>query len=81
MGNNWIVTSPEVYAVIWARHQADLVVFGTHTCMEGCEFHGDRHVYTEWGFRDAPYPLMRATTDGRDDGAVTVYELAIPVVS
>lgn len=54
----------------------DLAVFATHTCHEGqCEFHAETHIYTEWGPKDADYPLIASLRSG-DRWS---YALAIPI--
>lgn len=57
-----IETSPEVWAVIKARHHEDLTVFGTYSAPEGSEFSDQCEMYTEYGFKDADVPLMAART-------------------
>ena len=61
----WVPTEHAVYAAIYAVHHNDLSVFGTHTCVDGCEFHyGRGYMLTEWGFKDADAPLIRSVCDG-----------------
>lgn len=62
----WRATSAEIYRAIYREHREALVVFGTHTCMRGCEWHTERYILTEWGFKDADYPIIRSI--GRGDG-------------
>ena len=59
-----IPTSPEVWAVIRARHHADLHVFSSYSAPNGDQF-GDPSkgvMFTAWGFADADYPIMEAET-------------------
>lgn len=51
-------TSPEVYAVLYARHREDLTVHSSFTAPDGWEGGFLGEVMTEWGFRDADVPLM-----------------------
>ena len=54
----------------------DLSVFATHTCQDGqCEFHEETHIYTEWGPKDADYPVIHSLREG-DRWS---YALAIPI--
>ncbi len=60
-----IPTTPEVWAVIKARHHADLSVFSSFsnpdgTFIGGCGQHGE--MFTAYGFKGADYPLMEART-------------------
>lgn len=59
-----ISTSPEVWAVIRARHHADLRVFESYSAPEGDHF-GDPckgRMCTAYGFPGGSYPLMMAET-------------------
>lgn len=61
----WVPTEHAVYAAIYAVHYADLCVHATHTCSNGgCEFHGQGHVLTQWGFKNADVPLIRSIAEG-----------------
>mgnify|MGYP000574939541 CR=1 FL=1 len=61
----WIPTEHAVYAAIYAVHHRELTVYATHSCSEGgCEFHGESHVMTEWGFKGADGPLIRSVGCG-----------------
>ena len=58
-----IRTSPEVWAVIKARHP-ELVVFSSYSAPDGDEF-GDRSIckmMTEYGFPDCDMPIIGAET-------------------
>ncbi|MCP5004959.1 MAG: hypothetical protein GY941_13645 [Planctomycetes bacterium] len=59
-----ITTSPEVWAVIKARHHKDLGVFGSFSAPDGDHYgNPDEGIMkTEYGFKDADYPLMGAET-------------------
>lgn len=59
-----IETSREVYAVILARHQDDLVVFSSYSNPDGDDHlgRGKPEMMTEWGLRGADFPLIRAET-------------------
>lgn len=76
----WIPTTPEVYRAIYTEHHEALAPFGTHTCMDGCYFHGEPHVMTEWGFRDAAYPLIKSELVGEreSESARWSYWIACP---
>lgn len=60
-----VPTSPEVWAVIKARHHADLVVFSSFSNPDGT-FHGgcgqQGEMFTAYGLKGADYPLMEART-------------------
>ena len=71
---DWIPTEHAAYSALYAVHHKELTVFGTHTCMEGCEWHSRPYLMTEWGFKDADAPLLRSICDGdREDGTWTYY--------
>ncbi|MFK5950910.1 MAG: hypothetical protein QM500_19330 [Methylococcales bacterium] len=58
-----IQTSPEVWAMIKARHK-DLVVFSSYSAPDGDEF-GDSGIckmMTEYGFHDCDMPIIGAET-------------------
>lgn len=69
-----VITSPEVWAVIKARHHADLQVFSTFSDPNG-EYGGPEHcqMRTEYGLPGADFPLMGALTmwglEQMDDGS------------
>lgn len=59
-----IPTSAEVWAVIRAKHNSDLVVFSSYSAPDGDQF-GDPGIavmMTEYGLNDADYPLIGAKT-------------------
>lgn len=77
----WHEIEHGVYAAIYAVLHEKLTVFATHTCMEGCEFHAEPNMMTEWGFQGADYPLIRSLMRG-DRGTPTerwLYWIAEPV--
>ena len=58
----WIKTTWEVYGAIYKHHTGDLVVFSSFTNPYG-DFEGGGgrpEIYTEWGFRNSDYPLIRS---------------------
>jgi len=59
-----ISTSAEVWSAIKARHHSELVVFGSYSAPDGDPYGRDDQgrMMTEYGFKDADYPLMRAET-------------------
>ena len=57
---NWHPIEHGVYAAIYSTLHDQLSVFGTHTCMGGCEWHVGQYVLTEWGFNGADAPLIRS---------------------
>ena len=60
---NLIPTSAEVWAVIKARHHAELRVFASYSDPEGEYFgHTRGTMETSYGFANADYPLMEAHT-------------------
>lgn len=61
----WIATSADVYFAIYRQHKDSLCVFATLTDTSG-EF-GDPTIMTEWGFRAASFPLIRAEGNARHD--------------
>jgi len=59
---NWIETSNEVYAVIFAKHRKQLKPHASFTDNEGdgYEFSSGRpEIITEWGFENAETPLLK----------------------
>lgn len=65
-----IPTSPEVWAVIKAKHHKDLVVFSSFSNPNG-DFNGNLtgigEMFTAYGFKDADYPLMEVKTTWKID--------------
>jgi len=59
-----IPTTPEVWAVIKARHHNDLMVFSSYSAPDGDQFgnHDEGRMMTEYGFVNADCPLMGADT-------------------
>ena len=58
----WIETSPEVCAVIFARHKKDLKPHASFTDMTGTGYEfssGKPEVMTEWGFSGSETPLLK----------------------
>lgn len=55
-----VATSAEVYAVIRARHQAEMVVFGTISEPDGNPWgdSDDCRMMTEWGIKGCDMPLI-----------------------
>jgi len=59
-----VTTSREVWAVIHARHGDELVVHGSASHPQGSA-HGnptEASMFTSYGFKDAPIPLIEAKT-------------------
>ena len=54
----WVETTREVYAAIYRQHIWQLGVFGTISRYQD-DWHGERHVMTEWGFKGADFPLIK----------------------
>ena len=64
-GVEWVPTTDVVYRSIYSEHHESMATFSTHTCIEGCLWHGGgTHIYTSWGFRGASAPLIRSERDG-----------------
>lgn len=64
-GNAAVITSPEVWAVIHARHKSDLKVFSSFSNPTGTELGGDGRegvMETTYGITGADFPLMGART-------------------
>jgi hypothetical protein len=62
-------TSPEVWAVIRARHP-ELRVFGTYSAPDGDHLGGNPDqsmMFTSYGFDGADYPIMEARTTWERD--------------
>ena len=55
-----IETSREVYAVIWARHEKDLQVFGGYTDADG--YNGSPRMETSWILPRCDYPILEIVT-------------------
>jgi hypothetical protein len=65
----WIETSAEVYAVIFAKHKKQLGPHASFTDMDGNGWHfssGKPEIMTEWGFKDAEYPLLKIVQTKED---------------
>ena len=62
-GVNWVLIDLGTYHALYALLHSKLKVFGTHTCMDGCEWHNDKHILTEWGFMNSPTGLIRSIND------------------
>ena len=57
-----VTTSPEVWAVIRARH-SELIVFNSYSAPDGDQFNKDQAVMmTEYGFNKSGCPLIGAET-------------------
>ena len=63
---DWVPIDQGTYHAIYATALKNETrsVFGTHTCMEGCEWHSEPRMLTEWGFKGSPVPLIRSIKDG-----------------
>lgn len=59
-----IPTTPEVYAVIVARHRSDLTVFESYSNPSGhCPLgSGQPEMLTSFGFRGSDFPIIMART-------------------
>lgn len=57
-------TTPEVWAVIRARHHEDMRVFSSYSAPDGDTMGdpGQGRMDTEYGFDGAPWPFMGAST-------------------
>lgn len=54
-----IPTSPEVFAVIWAKHGDALRVFSSYSNPTGRDGLSDQpQMLTEWGFKDEDFPIV-----------------------
>lgn len=60
----WHPIDKGTYSAILSKFGTGLMPFATHTCMDGCEFHAETNFMTEWGFRDAPCPLIKSHMRG-----------------
>lgn len=65
-------TSPEVYAVIMAKHRADLTVFESYSNPDGhCPLgSGSPEMFTSFGFKGSDFPTIAARTTWEDGGAL-----------
>jgi len=59
---HWVPTSSEVYAVIYARHHAELSVHGTISKTGDSD--GEKRFMTEWGLHSADLPLIKIDRRG-----------------
>lgn len=71
----WVETTREVYAAIYKEHFPAFGVFGTFSRPED-DWYGERQMMTEWGFKDADYPLIKH--EERGTPAVHRYFIATP---
>ena len=64
MSEKWVLTSPEVWAVIFARHGKDLKVFSSYSNPTGdCHLGGGiPTMETSYGFDGSDFALVRAKT-------------------
>lgn len=60
MGVEWIETDKHVYGTILRQHQKQCGVFSSVTDKNG--IFGEPLVLTEWGFKNADYPIVKAET-------------------
>lgn len=71
---DWHPIDAGTYFSIRAQFGRDgLRPHATHTCMDGCPFHGRRHILTEWGVPDSDVPLVRMIVDGKDEDEEVTY--------
>lgn len=61
----WVLTSREVYRVVYQAHHEALSCHASHTCDGvGCPWHTESCAMTEWGFRNAERPLIKSEREG-----------------
>jgi hypothetical protein len=60
MSVRWIETTRAVYSTVYEYHNEELKVFGSYTYCEP----GREEMLTEWGFKDADYPLLKSERHG-----------------
>jgi len=60
----WHPIDRDTYVAVYEQFGNELAVFATHTCMDGCEFHAEPNIMTEWGFPDAPCALIKSHMRG-----------------
>ena len=65
----WKFIPKQIYSSIYAHFRENLTVMGTITDMEGTlpGSGGKVHLMTEWGFKDADYPLLKYEKIGTDE--------------
>lgn len=56
---SWVETSPEVYAVIFARHKKDLTPFASFSNPEPSYLSSQPQMLTEWAFSGATQPILK----------------------
>lgn len=68
----WEKTTREVYSTIYTTHARSLVPFVTISHPNGDPFGNldQARMYTEWGFRDADYPIMASNETWEIDRAL-----------
>ena len=80
-----VETSPEVWAVIRARHP-EMVVFGSYSAPNG-DMYGDSLIgkmFTSFGFKGHDYPVVEAETtwdivEGKRENEKHCYWLCLPI--
>ncbi len=55
----WLKTTNEVYGAIFSAHQWQLKVYSTFTDNTGGITGSKPRMITEWGLKDANYPLLQ----------------------
>jgi len=60
----WVQTTSEVYFAIRRQHSEDLRVHGTITRID--EWESETRLMTEWGLKDADYPLIKIDQRGAE---------------
>ncbi len=61
----WIETTIECYESVYNAHAEQLIPYGVCTDLEG-RF-GNPKIYTEWGFKEGNYPIIRCIRNLKPD--------------
>ena len=78
MTHKVILTSSEVFAVIYAKHKDELTVFSSYSNPTGTDgLTNCPQMFTEWGLRNSDFPIIgkETTWDAGDKASERVNEI------
>lgn len=64
--SRWIKTDKHVYGAIYREHKDSLQVFGSFSNPTPSHLSMQPQMLTEWGFKDADYPLIKSVIKWED---------------
>lgn len=79
----WVRTDKHVYGAIYREHNKELTTFASFSNPTPSYIQHKCEMLTEWGFKGADYPLIKAVTrwdhENRDATEEHAYYIAAPV--